>query len=176
MTTLLDELSERFRVLWMAAKAEAHEELTLQAPQPGAGGGAQTARRNPVEDVQGTLSSIGRLIGGLGLGKDQGGGGPSGGAGGTGSRRGFGAGAGLVRAAQREVRLGLMQGEFGLVEAETPRGLADRAGFEFDQRHVKGGSRLPVAALLGEGGQQRPGVELGRTRPPVPRLRRARRT
>ncbi|GAA2662571.1 hypothetical protein GCM10010307_81760 [Streptomyces vastus] len=55
----------------------------------------------------------------------------------------------------------MVQGKFGFVEAKTARRLADLVGVEFGQRHVEGGVGLPVAALLGEGGQQRPGVELG---------------
>ncbi|MFE2971655.1 hypothetical protein ACFXKC_50375 [Streptomyces sp. NPDC059340] len=38
-------------------------EQAVQALQPGAGGGAQAARRYPVEEVQGALRGIGRLVG-----------------------------------------------------------------------------------------------------------------
>ncbi|MPY33495.1 hypothetical protein FNH09_20225 [Streptomyces adustus] len=136
-------------------------EQAVQSLQSGAGGGAQAAGRYPVEYVQGALRSIGWLVAGFGLGQDKSGSGPSGGAGGAGGRGGLGAGAGLFGAAQREVRFGLMQGEFGFVEAETTGCLAGRVGFEFGQGHLECGVRLPVAALPGEGGQQRPGVELG---------------
>lgn len=91
------------------------------------------------------------MVGGFGLGEGEGGGGPSGGAGGAGGRTGLGAGEGLV-GAQREVCLGLVQGEFGYVEAEAPRGLAGWAGFEFGQCHVQGGGRLAVGALLARAG------------------------
>jgi hypothetical protein len=40
-----------------------------------------------------------------------------------------------------------VQGEFGLVEAETARGLAGRVGFEFGQGHIQGGGRFPVAGV-----------------------------
>lgn len=116
-------------------------EQALQSLQPGAGGGTQAARRYPVEDVQGALSGVGRLVGGLGLGENEGGCGPSRGAGCAGGRGGLGAGAGLIGAAQREVRFGLVQGEFGFVEAETARGLAGRVGFEFGQGHKAPGGR-----------------------------------
>ncbi|MER5665944.1 hypothetical protein [Streptomyces mirabilis] len=58
------------------------------------------------------------------------------------------------------MRLRLVQGQLGCVEAEPARRLADRVGFEFGQSFLERGGRLPVEALQGERGQQGPGVQL----------------
>ncbi|MEV7003537.1 hypothetical protein AB0N62_38550 [Streptomyces sp. NPDC093982] len=65
-------------------------EQSMQAPQPGAGGGAHPARGDLLEDVQSALRSIGRLIRGLGLGEHESGGRPPGGAGRTRGRGNLG--------------------------------------------------------------------------------------
>ncbi|WP_159399462.1 hypothetical protein [Streptomyces chartreusis] len=53
-----------------------------------------------------------------------------------------------------------MEGELRLVEPEPARSFADWIGLECRQRHLQGSVRFPVTALLGEGGQQSPGVQL----------------
>ncbi|MEY9997467.1 hypothetical protein ABIE67_009586 [Streptomyces sp. V4I8] len=66
-------------------------EQSVQAPQSGAGGRAQSDRRDLIEDVQGALGGIGWLVGCLGLGEHECGGRPPGGAGRACGRGDFGA-------------------------------------------------------------------------------------
>lgn len=77
-------------------------------------------------------------------------GGPSGGAGGAGGRGGLGAGAGLFGAAQREVRLRLVQGEFRLSGAESAWGLADRVAW-WQRRPGRAPSGRSNAGAIGDG-------------------------